>query len=128
MASFRGGLLAFLIYVTLIFLAQVRCFSESDTHYERKSSTRLEVFENSLKIDEYKLSYRWYARARYYRAHVDQLDLTTLKINSRTNRGISEDPETSVQEYLTRRNQFFRVNFGSDIILKVILKKDVKSG
>ena len=49
--------------------------SESDTHYERKSSLLSTFFE---KIDQ-SLNYRWYARARYYLAHADHLDLLKLK-------------------------------------------------
>ena len=39
--------------------------------------------------------------------------LTTLQNNSRTNRGTSEGPETSAQEYLTRRIKISRVYFSS---------------
>ena len=38
------------------------------------SSSLNTVFEISRRIDEYELTYRWYARARYYRAHTDPLD------------------------------------------------------
>ena len=55
------------------------------------------------------MNYRWYTRARYYRAHADQLyflnSLTTLKINSRTNRGTSKGFETPADEYLMRQIQ-----------------------
>jgi len=40
-----------------------------------------------------------------------QINLTSLsnvKINSRTNQGTSEGPETPVQEYLTRQMQLFQ--------------------
>ena len=102
-------------------------FSEPDARYEHKSSTQLYIFDLFLKIDVYKPKYFWYMKERYYRAHTDQLNsLTNLKINFRTNRGTSEGPETSEQEYLTRRIQIYRVYFYLGIIWKVMLKKRSK--
>ena len=43
------------------------------------------------------------------------------------NRGTSEKSETSGDEYLTRWIQLFQVHFCLGIILKVILKKEVKN-
>ena len=42
-------------------------------------------------------------------------------------RGTSEGSETSKLEYSTTRIQICRVYFGSVVILKVILKKEVKN-
>ena len=51
----------------------------SDARYERESSLLNTTFEKSKKRC-FVLNYRWYTRARYYRAHTDQLDfLNKLK-------------------------------------------------
>ena len=58
-----------------------------------------------------------------------QISLTSLtnqKNNSSTNQGTSEGPETSEQEYLTKRIQIYCAYLCSDIIWKVILEKEVK--
>ena len=47
--------------------------SESDAHYERKSSTRLRLVEQ-IKKRCFVLNYCWYARARCYWAYADRLD------------------------------------------------------
>ena len=99
-------------------------FSESDTHYERKSSS-LNLFS---KKNDQSLNYRWYARAWFYRAHADQLDfLKYNKINSRMNRGTSEGSETSAGEYSTRWIQICVIYFCLGNIWKVILKEEVKN-
>ena len=95
----------------------------------RKSSSRLWIFEISLKTDEYELNYRWYSWARYYRAHANQLDLLGCfkTINCRTNQGISERSKTLADKYLTRQIRFFFDYFCSDPVFTWFKKWEVKN-
>ena len=95
--------------------AQNWCFSESDTHYERKSSLQLCMdFQNFFEHDIIK------------HTQISSTSLTNLTINSRTNRGTSEGSETSEQEYLTRRILFFGFKFVGALFSHVLKNKRPK--
>ena len=53
------------------------------------------------------------------RLQISLTSLPTLKTDSHTNRGTSEGPETSADEYSTRRIQICRVHFCWDPFLHV---------
>ena len=57
------------------------------------------------------------------RTQISLTSLTNWKIDSPTNQGTLEGPETSEQEYSMRQIQFCLVHFCSDIIWRGILKK-----
>ena len=83
----------------------------------------------SSKIDVYELNYRWYAQARYYQAHADQLDF----LNYVTKKLIAGQTEAPQKDLRTRQSSIRRGEsdcaltiFSLDIIWKVTFKTESK--